>query len=195
MSKLKSMRHVRACLSVAAALAVTVPVHSGTLAAQPAGAYRPTTEVLLSVGEGELLNLPRSVQNVWTSNPEVADVQINSPRQIGLFGKANGEATVIATAADGSVVYGAQVRVSQNVTSINEVLRAAMPGTDISVTTVGQVAVINGTVSSPEESAEAELLVRSVLNPGADPTAATGLRIQTVNRLRLATPQDRKSVV
>ena len=32
-----------------------------------------------------------------------------------------GEATVIATAADGSVVYGAKVRVSQNISSINEV--------------------------------------------------------------------------
>src|SRR5918992_25083 len=107
MLKVKNSR--RLGLSVAAALAVSLAAPA-PVAAQPSAGYRPTREVLLSIGEGELIQLPRSVANVWTSNPDVADVQINSPRQIGLFGKANGEATVIATAADGTVVYGAHVR-------------------------------------------------------------------------------------
>ena len=156
---------------------------------QPSGGYRPAREVFLSVGEGELISLPRNVASVWTSNGEVADVQVNSPRQIGLFGKANGEATIIATAADGSVVYGARVRVSQNISSVNDVIRQALPGSDITVTYVGQVAVINGTVASPEDSAQAELLVRTVLNPGINPSSTEGLRILPVNRLRVATPQ------
>ena len=46
-------------------------------------------------------------------------------------------ATVIATAADGSVVYGAEVSVQQNVTSVNDMLRQALPESNISVTTVG----------------------------------------------------------
>ncbi len=49
-----------------------------------------------------MINLPRGVASVWTSNPKVADVYVNSPRQMNLFGKDTGEATVIATAADGS---------------------------------------------------------------------------------------------
>ena len=187
MLKVKSSR--RLGLSVAAALAVSLVVTATPVAAQSQSGYRPNREVLLSVGEGELIALPRSVANVWTSNPEVADVQVNSPRQLGLFGKANGEATIIATAADGSVVYGAHVTVSQNISSVNEMLQAAMPGSNITVTPVGQIAVLNGTVSSPEESAQAELLVRALLNPGVDPNSATGLRIMPVNRLRLATPQ------
>src|SRR5690348_18301305 len=69
--------------------------------AYSSGAYRPTTQVLLSVGEGQMLNLPRSVASVWTSNPKVADVYVNSPRQINLFGKEAGEATIIATAEIG----------------------------------------------------------------------------------------------
>ncbi|SMF61302.1 pilus assembly protein N-terminal domain-containing protein [Allosphingosinicella indica] len=158
------------------------------LAQSQAGSYRPTTELFLSIGEGELVSLPRNVANVWTSNADVADVQINNSRQIGLFGKANGEATIIATGADGRVVYGAKVRVSQNISSINDVLRAAMPDANISVTYVGQVAVINGTVASPEDSAQAEMLVRTVLNPGVNPNATEGLRILPVNRLRTATP-------
>src|SRR4051794_15661978 len=108
--------------------------------AYSSGTYRPTAQVALSLGEGQMVSLPRSVVSVWTSNPKVADVYVNSPRQINLFGKENGEATVIATAADGSVVYGAQVRVSQNLPSINEVLRAAMPEANVRVINIGQTA-------------------------------------------------------
>ena len=108
---------------------------------------------------------------------------------MNLFGKKAGEATVIATAADGSVVYGANVRVNQNISSINEILRQAMPDANISVTNVGQVAVLNGTVASPADAAQAEMLVKAALNPGvnvSDPNAA--LSIVPVSRLKVATP-------
>ena len=162
-------------------------------AAQPkaytSGTYRPSTQVLLSVGEGQMVNLPRSASSVWTSNPDVADVYVNGPRQMNLFGKKAGEATVIATAADGSVVYGANVHVNQNISSINDILHQAMPDANIHVTNVGQVAVINGTVASPDDAAQAEMLVKAALNPGIDinnPTAA--LNIVPVSRLKVATP-------
>jgi len=157
--------------------------------AYASGSYRPSMQVLLSVGEGQMINLPRSVSNVWTSNPDVADVYVNGPRQMNLFGKKAGQATVIATDASGSVVYGANVRVNQNISSINEIVHQAMPDSDISVTTVGQVAVINGTVSSPEDAAQAEMLVKAALNPGVDISSANApLAIVPVSRLKVATP-------
>ena len=176
-----------ALTGVAIAIAATA---AAPAQAQPraytSGAYRPSTEVLLSIGEGQMVSLPRSVASVWTSNPAVADVYVNSPHQLNLFGKGFGQATIIATAADGSVVYGANIHVSQNVSSINQVLHAAMPDADITVTPIGQVAVINGTVASPEDAAQAEALVLGLLNPGKK--AGDVLEIQPVNRLKVATP-------
>jgi pilus assembly protein CpaC len=167
-------------------VAVAAPAQAAPAAA---GTYKPSTQVQLSVGEGQMVRLPRNVADVWTSNPNVADVYVANARQISLFGKDFGEATVIATAADGSVVYGAHVQVAPNVNSVDEVLRAAMPGSDIRVTTVGQIAVLNGTVASPEDGAQAEALVRTMLNPGVDvsnPGAA--LKVVPINRLKTATP-------
>src|SRR4051794_33851215 len=66
--------------------------------AYSSGTYRPSAQVDLSLGEGQMVNLPRAVASVWTSNPKVADVYVNGPRQINVFGKEFGEATVIATA-------------------------------------------------------------------------------------------------
>ena len=113
-----------------------------------------------------MINVSRKIADVWISNPDVADVHIANARQLNLFGKKNGEATLIATAADGSVVYATEVRVSQNLSGVNEMLRAAMPDSDIAVTTVGQIAVINGTVASPQDAAQAQMIVTSLLNPG-----------------------------
>lgn len=155
----------------------------------PAGSQRPSREVLLSVGEGELITLPSNVANVWTSNPAVADVYVNNPRQIHLFGKEFGEATVFATTASGQVVFSTNVRVAQNITSLDRMIRLAMPDADIQVTTVGQIAVLNGTVKSPDDSAQAQRLVAGLLNPGVnvnDPAAT--LKMAVINRLRTATP-------
>lgn len=192
------MKHdIRRALAatVATAVALSVP---GIAPAQnaprarvgePAGAQRPTTERLLSVGEGELVTLPATVTSVWTSNPEVADVYVANPRQIHLFGKAFGEATIFATNDAGTVVYSSNIRVSQNLTSIDRMMRAAMPEADVKVVTVGQLAVLNGVVASPEASAEAERLATALLNPGVNTSdPATPLKMAVVNRLRIATP-------
>ncbi|WP_294324099.1 type II and III secretion system protein family protein [uncultured Sphingomonas sp.] len=184
-----------AALVAGSALPATAIAAPGTAAVRAArvgtrtGTMRPTTDVMLSIGQGELVTLPSNVVDVWVSNPTVADVYVGNPRQIHLFGKADGEATIFATNASGAVVYSANVRVGQNLTSLDRMLKAAMPEADIRVTTVGQIAVLNGTIASPADSAQAERLVAALLNPGVamnDPNAT--LKIGVVNRLKLATP-------
>ncbi|KQM22969.1 secretion system protein [Sphingomonas sp. Leaf24] len=174
----------------AAAPAPTAPaVRAARIGTPAAGVQRPTNDVQLSIGQGELITLPSNVVDVWVSNPGAADVYVGNPRQIHLFGKADGEATVFATNASGAVIYSANVRVGQNLTSLDRMLKAAMPEADIRVTTVGQLAVLNGTIASPADSAQAERLVVSLLNPGvatSDPNAV--LKVAVINRLKLATP-------
>ena len=168
------------------------PSTSGRMAkrgAPPAGVTKPATEKWLSVGEGELITLPTNVVDVWTSNPAAADVYVSNPRQIHLFGKEFGDSTVFATDAAGAVVYAATIHVAQNSTSLDRMMKAAMPEADIKVTQVGQIAVLNGTVASPEDSAQAQRLVTTLLNPGVDVSSPEArLKIGVVNRLRTATP-------
>ncbi|MBY9062386.1 type II and III secretion system protein family protein [Sphingomonas yunnanensis] len=155
----------------------------------PAGITKPTVEKWFSIGEGELITLPSTVSEVWTSNPETADVYVANPRQIHLFGKASGESTVFATDRSGAVVFAASVHVAQNSTSIDRMMKAAMPGADIRITQVGQIAVLNGTVDSPADAEQAQRLVLSLLNPGLDTSADNAvLKVTVVNRLRTATP-------
>jgi pilus assembly protein CpaC len=159
------------------------------VAALPVGTQRPTTEVVLSLGQGQLVTLPQGVADVWTSNPDVADVYVSNPRQIHLFAKAAGEATIFATTNSGQVVYATNVRVGDNITSVDRMLKLAMPDAEIKVTSLGALAVLTGTVRSPDDAAQAELMVKSLLNPGVDVTKPdAALKMAVISRLRMATP-------
>ncbi len=187
MTKCNITRRARLGTALAALAIGFAPVAvSSPALAQSQPSYRPSGQVMLSVGEGQMVKMSRSVADVWVSNPAVADVHVTNARQLNVFGKGAGEATVIATAADGSVVYATNVRVGQNITSMNDMLRIAMPDSNITVTNVGQMAVINGTVASPADAEQAEVIVRSMLNPDVKP--GDPLKILPVNRLKTAVP-------
>lgn len=166
--------------SVAIAAAPKRPVVRKMEASGPSGpvTQRASTEITLSKGRGQLVTLPAAVSDVMISNQDVADVQVRSPRQLYIFGKASGESTVFATTAAGKVVYSANVRVGSNVNSIDEMLNLAMPESDIKATTMNGLVLLTGTVASPEDSAEAERLAR----------AFVGTDIEVVNRTKTATP-------
>ena len=139
---------------------------------------KPTTELSLSVGRGQLINLPAPIADVFVSNENVADVQVRSATQIYVFAKGPGESSVFATSKSGGVVYSANVRAGKNVNSIDQVLKLAMPESSITATTMNDLILLTGTVAGPEDSAEATDLVQSMV----------GDTVKVISRLRTATP-------
>jgi pilus assembly protein CpaC len=142
------------------------------------GAYKPSGEMPLSVGRGQLINLAAPISDVFVSNDTVADVQVRSPTQIYVFGKAAGEATVYATTSSGAVAYSTNVRVGANVNSLDQMLKLAMPEASIAATSMNGLVLLTGTVKAPQDSEEAERLVQAFM----------GDSTKVVSRLRTATP-------
>jgi pilus assembly protein CpaC len=142
------------------------------------GAYKPSGEMALSVGRGQLINLAAPISDVFVSNDVVADVQVRSPTQIYVFGKAAGEATVYATTSSGAVAYSTNVRVGANVNSLDQMLKLAMPDANIAATSMNGLVLLTGTVKAPQDSEEAERLVQ----------AFVGETTKVISRLRTATP-------
>ena len=151
------------------------------LAAPPvlSSANRPTQDISLSIGSGQLISIPGTMSDVFVSNDAVADVQVKSQRQFYVFGKGGGLTTVYASNARGDVVWSANVRVGSNLDSVDSMLRMAMPDAKIGVSTMGSnTFLLTGTVKSPEDAAEAERLVQ----------AYAGKDANVITRLRTATP-------
>jgi pilus assembly protein CpaC len=164
-------------LGVAAAVCAASVSH-----AAPPAKNSPSTvsgaPIVLSVGRGQQVNLPSAVTDVVVANPNVADVDVRSAKQIYIFAKGPGETTIYATDASGRNVYTATVRVGNNLDSIDQMLSLAMPEADIKVTTLNGVVLLTGTVLQPEDVTEAENLVQ----------AFTGQGSKVVSRLKTATP-------
>ncbi len=167
------------------AKALALGIAALPLAAMPAqlanaqSIVRPTQDITLSIGRGELVSIPSNMADVFVADNEVADVQVKSQNQLYLLGKAGGETTVYASDAKGRVIWAANVRVGSNIGSIDQMLALAMPEARISTANIGSNTVLlTGTVNQPDDVAEAERLV----------TAFLGKDANVISRLRMATP-------
>jgi pilus assembly protein CpaC len=180
MSKTNLIKRGGLGTALAAALAVGFAVSAAApAAAQPAGAVAPSNDVTLSVGTGRMVRLGGTMTDLFVANENVADVQVRSPNQIYIFGKAAGTTTVYATDRSGRVVYSANVRVGQNLGSVDQLLATAMPEANIQATPLQGTVLLTGTVADPADAEEAERLVQ----------AFVGAETQVISRLRTATPQ------
>ena len=160
------------CAFVPLALAPTGP-------AQAQSIMRPSTDVVLSIGRGQLVTVPGSMNDVFVANDQVADVQVKSKRQLYIFGKSGGETTVYASNAAGDIIWSSNVRVGSNIDSVDQMLRMAMPEAKIGISTIGtDTFLLTGTVKAPEDAAEAERLVQ----------AFVGKEANVISRLKMATP-------
>ena len=155
------------------------------LAALPAGAAhaqavsRPASEIVVSIGRGQLVTVGGRMADIFVADDKIADVQVKSERQLYIFGKAGGETTVYASNAHGDIIWSANVRVGSNIDSVDQMLRVAMPDARVTVSTMGtNTALLTGTVAAPEDAAEAERLVSAFL----------GKDTNVISRLRMATP-------
>jgi pilus assembly protein CpaC len=152
------------------------------LPALPANAQEtiaPSRDINLSIGRGELINVPGTMSDVFVANDGIADVQIKSERQLYLFGKSGGVTTVYASNKAGAIIWSANVRVGSNIDSVDQMLALAMPEAKVSVATMGtNTFLLTGTVAAPEDAAEAERLVAAFVGEGAN----------VISRLKTATP-------
>jgi pilus assembly protein CpaC len=170
-------RLIKTLLTAACAVAPLSLMPASPLTAQ--SVTRPTTDLALSVGRGQLVTMPGTLADVFVANESVADVQVKSTRQLYVFGKAGGQTTVYASNAAGQVIWSANVRVGSNIDSVDQMLGLAMPDAQIAVTTIGtNTVLLTGTIAAPEDAAEATRLVSAFMGEGSN----------VISRLKMATP-------
>jgi pilus assembly protein CpaC len=176
--KTRNITRARLGTALAAAAIALGTVGASTPAVAQSHAARPSETLNLSQGTGTLIRLSEPMSDVFVANDSIADVQVRSSTQLYVFGKGTGETTVYATSKSGHVVYAANVRIANNVGSLNEMLTLAMPEASIQATPMNNLVLLTGTVASPDDADVAQHLVENYVGQG----------MSVVNRLRTATP-------
>lgn len=134
--------------------------------------------VMVEVGKGVLVRLERPANSVFVADPDVADVQAKSPTLIYLFGKSSGETTLFAVGDHDQVQLNATIRVRYDLARIEEAIHQLAPRSAVSVSTVGDALVIDGTVY---DTAEGDDIRRVASRYIQDPK-------QLINRMKVDAP-------
>ncbi len=123
----------------------------------PAKAFElvePQTEksVTLVVGTGQLIRVDEEFSSLFVANPEVADVEVKSPRLMYLTGVGVGETTLFAVDENDNVLMSSNIRVTHNIDALEKGIAQLAPGQKIKATTVDQSLVLTGTVADPDQA-------------------------------------------
>lgn len=139
--------------------------------------------VTVPVGEGRLLRLERPVASVFIANPEVADVQVQSPRMIYVFGKRTGRTNLFAVDEEEEVIFSGGVQVTHDLAGLRRSLGTMGSAEDVRLESIDGGLVISGTVDSAEA---AENLRRVAARyTGEDEEVINRVRVEGPNQINL----------
>jgi pilus assembly protein CpaC len=172
---------IRFTVRLLALLLALAPI--GVLAPVPANAAPKVVTasgapLIVEVGKGQLVHLDSAVNTVFVANPDIADVQVKSPTLIYLFGKSGGETTLFAVGEDDRVVLNMDVRVRYNVARLQEAIHKAAPRAVVSVNSLDDAVVLEGTVYSTAEGDDIRRVAERLL-PNAN---------QLINKMKIDAP-------
>ena len=154
-------------IALAAAASVVVCGAMGPQRANAAQVVSADSQRLdLETNKGTLIRLDRPASDIFIANPEVADIQVKSPKLLYIFGKTQGETTLYALDANEEPLYSATVVVTRNLSRLNATLKEMLPDTHIDVRNIGGMLVLSGTVASAQQAEEAEQYARVITGGG-----------------------------
>ena len=134
--------------------------------------------LVVEVGKGVLVRLERPANSVFVADPDVADVQVKSSTLVYLFGKSGGETTLFAVGDRDQVALNATIRVRYDTMRIQEAIHELAPRSAVSVSTIGDALVIDGTVYDTAEGDDIRRVAGRYLQ---DPK-------QLINRMKVDAP-------
>jgi pilus assembly protein CpaC len=96
----------------------------------------PNGQIRLEVRKGQVIRLPRPAATVFVADPEIADVQAQSPSIVYLFGRKAGTTSLYAVDERDELLVRAEVLVEHNLTGLRQAIRLLLPDSDVEVRTV-----------------------------------------------------------
>lgn len=111
-------------------------------------------ELTIESGMAEILRLKEPVSHIFLVDHTVADVQLQTPQTLYIYGQKPGQTTLFATTKKGDQVLNMRLTVANNVSTLREVVRSIAPDSDVTVTSAGGTLILKGTVASPKIAAD-----------------------------------------
>jgi pilus assembly protein CpaC len=186
--------HGRHLLAFGLALLVVL-LASPALGQNLAETLRPTEQLTLEVGKGQVIRLPRPAATVFVADPEIADVQAQSPSIVYLFGRRSGSTSLYAVDEADEVLLRAGVEVAHNLTGLSAALDQLLPDHGVEVSSVDGSIVLEGSVENPTQAQELRELAERYLGEDETVLNRVGVAAPTQVHLRVRVAEVSREVI
>ena len=182
----RTMRATRCTTSAgAASLAVRICI-AGVVALTPTYAVAARSQravdilnaeaqrISMGVGKSTIIDLPEDAAEIFVANPAVANAIVRTARKIYLIGVGAGQTSLFALDKQGREIASYEINIGRDIGELSQILKAAMPTTQISVRTVGDAIILTGQVNSAEEAQRAADMAEGFAKQATTQTSLPG---------------------
>lgn len=150
----------------------------------------PENELKLEENRSVIIRLDREAANVFVANPDIANIQLKSPKLLYIFGAQAGVTTFYAIDANDNVIYSATVEVDYNIERIQAMMDELLPRASIRVQQMNGIIILTGYAKSPEDADLAAQIIQQIYvtqrTGGGGGSGDGGLRV--INQIKINTP-------
>ncbi len=122
-----------------------------------------TRNVVVEINKGVLLKLSGAASSIVIANPDIADVQVVSPKMIYINGRSVGETSILAIDENDKVIVNANVSVNHNLSNLVKAVKQSFPREKVKFSSTDSAIILRGKVSSPITSQKINKLAMSFL--------------------------------
>lgn len=145
-------RHLLALAAVTAVAGLPLAASAqGAAATQPVAAAEAAQSIALPVSRSTLIQSPWPVSKVTVTDPKIADVQVLTPRQVLVLGKAIGSTDILIFGSDNQV-WKAAIDVQIDRTALKAELLRLFPRAKLDLGQTRDSVVITGQLARAEEA-------------------------------------------
>jgi pilus assembly protein CpaC len=150
------------------------------------GASANAKQIKLGLNKATIIELPRPAREIVVPNPEKLDAVLQTATRAHLIGKQVGEANVLFIDKDGKQIATLDITIERDLSGLSGLLTRLLPGSNITVETVGERTVLTGNVTNPIDAPRACEIVTSFLGKidkeqGSSASATGGGSAITIN--------------
>ena len=117
--------------------------------------------VRIGLNKSVVIRLPGEARDVIVGNPDIVDAVVRTRNTAYLFARSVGQTNIFFFDANGQQILALDLEVAQDMAALQKLIRRTLPGTRITVDTIGENIVLGGIASTPAEAKTAmDLAIR-----------------------------------
>jgi pilus assembly protein CpaC len=112
--------------------------------------------VRIGLDKSIIIHLPEDARDVVVGNPEIVDAMVRTKNTAYLFARKQGQTNVFFFNAADQQIMSLDLEVALDTLPLTKLMQRSMPGTHITVDTIGKNVILGGSALNPSEAKQAE---------------------------------------